>query len=138
MEPFFLFSSTSRNSFKENEDCLSREPTWSKDDILSPRFRDMPSASIYQAVPYRSFAKEGDQHPDGYPDHEPGPTPPLFPSSIRSIGMVVAMVDEIIWDCMPVAGVEFLEQGLGSLLLLVAKLLDETISLNLTKAAHLT
>ena len=52
--------------------------------------------------------------------------------------MVVAMVDEIIWDCMPVAGVEFLEQGLGSLLLLVAKLLDETISLNLTKAAHLT
>ena len=52
--------------------------------------------------------------------------------------MVVAVVDEIIRDGMPVAGVELLEEGLGGLLLLVAKLLDEAVGLNLSVISHLT
>ena len=52
--------------------------------------------------------------------------------------MVVAVVDEIIRDGMSVAGVELLEEGLGGLLLLVAKLLDEAVGLNLSVISHLT
>ena len=52
--------------------------------------------------------------------------------------MVVAVVDEVIRDGMSVAGVEFLEEGLGGLLLLVAKLLDEAVGLNLSVISHLT
>jgi hypothetical protein len=52
--------------------------------------------------------------------------------------MVVAVVDEIIRDGMTVAGVEFLEEGLGGLRLLVAKLLDEAVGLNLSVISHLT
>jgi len=52
--------------------------------------------------------------------------------------MVVAVVDEIIRDGMTVAGVELLEEGLGGLLLLVAKLLDEAVGLNLSVISHLT
>lgn len=52
--------------------------------------------------------------------------------------MVVAVVDEVIRDGMTMASVEFLEQGLGSLLLLVAELLYEAIGLNLSVISHLT
>ena len=51
--------------------------------------------------------------------------------------MVVAVVDEVIWDCVPVIRVELLEEGLGSVLLLLLKLLNEIVSLHLTEATHL-
>lgn len=52
--------------------------------------------------------------------------------------MVVGVIDEVIRDGVTMAGVELLEECLGCFLLLEAELLDETISLNLTKPAHLT
>ena len=47
------------------------------------------------------------------------------------------MVDEVIRDGVTVAGVEFLEQGLGNLLFLKLDLADEVICLRLPKVFEL-
>jgi len=52
--------------------------------------------------------------------------------------MVVAVIDEVVGDGVTVAVIELLEEGLGGLLLLVAKLLDEAVGLNLSVISHLT
>ncbi len=56
---------------------------------------------------------------------------------IRLIGVIVAVVDEVIRDGMAVAGVEFLEQGLGDFPLLEPDLADEVICLRFPKVFEL-
>lgn len=51
--------------------------------------------------------------------------------------MVVAVVDEVIRYGVPVAGVEFLEQGLRNLLFLKLDLVDKVICLRLPKVFEL-
>ena len=52
-------------------------------------------------------------------------------------GVVVAVVNEVIGNGMPILCVELFEKCLGNLLLLVAELLDEAISLNFSIVTHL-
>lgn len=90
-----------------------------------------------QASPHRSFVEEGYQNPERYPNNEPGAAAPLSRSMIRLIGVVVAVVDEVIRDGVAVAGVEFLEQGLGDFLLLEPDLANEVICLRLPEVFEL-
>ena len=55
----------------------------------------------------------------------------------RLIRMVVAVVDKGIRDCVPMIGVESLEESLGCFLLLITELLDQIIRLHFAKAADL-
>ena len=56
---------------------------------------------------------------------------------IRLIGVIVAVVDEVIRDGVAVIGVEFLEQGLGDFLLLEPDLANEVICLRFPEVFEL-
>ena len=81
------------------------------------------------AYSHRSFVEEGYQNPERYPNNEPGAAAPLSRSMIRLIGVVVAVVDEVIRDGMTMGCVEALQQGLGDFFLMYLDLLDEAVGL---------
>ena len=53
--------------------------------------------------------KDGKKSPEDDSDQDPDAATPLLWWLITPIGIVIAVVDEIIRNCMPVTGVELLE-----------------------------